>query len=154
MRARDAFLAQVDGLMVDDPADLGLFASVLGGRLMRTGGGGSIINTTSIAGLSGDAGPLAYSAAKAAVINMSMGAAVELASDRIRVNAICPGFIETPILSSIPDKVIKMMEEKVPLRRLGKPEDFEGIGAYLCSDASSFISGETIYIDGGYKCRP
>jgi NAD(P)-dependent dehydrogenase (short-subunit alcohol dehydrogenase family) len=67
-------------------------------RVMRAQGrGGSIINTASIAGLSGDAGPLAYSAGKAAVINLSMGAAVELAPDRIRVNAICPGFIATPL---------------------------------------------------------
>jgi NAD(P)-dependent dehydrogenase (short-subunit alcohol dehydrogenase family) len=70
-------------------------------RVMRAQGrGGSIINTASIAGLSGDAGPFAYSAAKAAVINMSMGAAVELAVDRIRVNAICPGFIATPLAAA------------------------------------------------------
>ena len=69
-----------------------------GARVMRRQGqGGSIINTASIAGLSGDAGPLVYSAAKAAVINLSQSSAVELAPDRIRVNAICPGFIATPL---------------------------------------------------------
>jgi NAD(P)-dependent dehydrogenase (short-subunit alcohol dehydrogenase family) len=65
--------------------------------LRRQGGGGSIINTASIAGLSGDGGPLVYSAAKAAVVNLTMSAAVELAPDLIRVNAICPGFIATPL---------------------------------------------------------
>ena len=73
----------------------------------------------------------------------------ELGRKGIRANAICPGFIETPILSSIPDKVIKMMEDKVPMGRLGKPEEIANTYAWLASDEASYINGAVIEVSGG-----
>jgi NAD(P)-dependent dehydrogenase (short-subunit alcohol dehydrogenase family) len=121
-------------------------------RVMRAQGrGGSIINTASIAGLSGDAGPLAYSAAKAAVINLSMGAAVELAPDRIRVNAICPGFIATPLAAlggSVTDLEARFATAQ-PWPEFGNGDHIAGAALFLASDDSVFVTGEKIVVDGG-----
>lgn len=121
-------------------------------RAMRAQGrGGSIINTASIAGLSGDAGPLAYSAAKAAVINISMGAAVELAPDRIRVNAICPGFIATPLaaLGGSLEDLRERFAGAQPWPEYGSGEHIAGAALFLASDDSLFVTGEKIVVDGG-----
>jgi NAD(P)-dependent dehydrogenase (short-subunit alcohol dehydrogenase family) len=121
-------------------------------RVMRAQGrGGSIINTASIAGLSGDAGPLAYSAAKAAVINLSMGAAVELAADRIRVNAICPGFIATPLaaLGGSLDDLQERFAKAQPWPEYGSGDHIAGTALFLASDDSLFVTGEKIVVDGG-----
>lgn len=121
-------------------------------RVMRAQGrGGSIINTASIAGLSGDAGPLAYSAAKAAVINLTMGAAVELAPDRIRVNAICPGFIATPLaaVGGPMDELQARFEKAQPWPEYGSGEHIAGTALFLASDDSRFVTGEKIVVDGG-----
>ena len=122
-------------------------------RILREqGGGGSIINTASIAGLSGDAGPLVYSAAKAAVINLSRSAAVELAADHIRVNAICPGFITTPWWQSLGaeayEKLRTSQESSVPLRRVSSAEDIAETVVWLMQ-ADAPITGETLLVDGG-----
>ncbi|MCC5887102.1 MAG: SDR family oxidoreductase [Gammaproteobacteria bacterium] len=121
-------------------------------RVMRSQGrGGAIINTASIAGLSGDAGPLAYSAAKAAVINMTMGAAVELAPDHIRVNAICPGFIATPLASA--GGPVEALQERFttaqPWPECGNGDHIAGVALFLASDDARFVTGEKIIIDGG-----
>ena len=121
-------------------------------RAMRAAGrGGSIINTASIAGLSGDAGPLAYSSAKAAVINMSMGAAVELAPDRIRVNAICPGFIATPLaaVGANMSDVERRFESAQPWPEFGSGDHIAGAALFLAADDSRFITGQHIVVDGG-----
>jgi NAD(P)-dependent dehydrogenase (short-subunit alcohol dehydrogenase family) len=121
-------------------------------KAMRTHGrGGSIINTASIAGLSGDGGPLAYSAAKAAVINMTMGAAVELAADRIRVNAICPGFIATPLaaLGGSMEELQERFSGAQPWPEYGRGEHIAGAALFLASDDSTFVTGEKIVVDGG-----
>ena len=120
-------------------------------RVMRDQGrGGSIINTASIAGLSGDAGPLVYSAAKAAVISMSKSAAVELAPDRIRVNAICPGFIATPLASGRSmEKTQKSFSTAQPWPGYGQGDHIAGAALFLACDDSEFITGESIVVDGG-----
>jgi NAD(P)-dependent dehydrogenase (short-subunit alcohol dehydrogenase family) len=120
-------------------------------RIMRaTGHGGSIINTASIAGLSGDGGPLVYSAAKAAVINMTMSAAVELAPDRIRVNAICPGFIATPLAEGRdPEGTRRAFESTQPWPEHGKAEHIAGAALFLASDDAEFVTGESLVVDGG-----
>jgi NAD(P)-dependent dehydrogenase (short-subunit alcohol dehydrogenase family) len=121
-------------------------------RAMRARGhGGSIINTASIAGLSGDGGPLVYSAAKAAVINLTRSAAVELAPDRIRVNAICPGFIVTPLAQGNADaaKTRATYARSQPWPEAGAGEHIAGAALYLASDDSTFVTGEALVVDGG-----
>jgi len=110
---------------------------------------GCILNASSIVGIYGNFGQTNYAASKFAVIGMMKTWARALRNKGIRANAICPGFIETPILASIPDKVIKMMEEKVPLGRLGKPEEIANTYAWLASDEASYINGAVIEVSGG-----
>lgn len=125
-----------------------------GSRVMKEQGwGGSIINTASVAGLSGGAGPQAYSAAKAAVVNLSMTAAVELGIHRIRVNAICPGGIATPLISMgrDPKDVEAGLEQLQPLPFAGKPEHIAGAALFLASDDALFVSGHALIVDGGLE---
>ena len=120
-------------------------------RLMRAQGeGGSIINTASIAALSGDGGPLVYSAAKAAVVSLTRSAAVELARDRIRVNAICPGFIATPLAEGgRPQQTRERFAEAQPWPDYGRGEHIAGAALFLASDDSTFVTGEALVVDGG-----
>ncbi len=122
-----------------------------GARIMKAQGrGGSIINTASIAGLSGDAGPLVYSAAKAAVISLSKSGAVELGADKIRVNAICPGFIVTPLADGGNEAATKSAFSRAqPWPDYGRGDHIAGAALFLASDDSEFVSGEAIVVDGG-----
>jgi len=126
-----------------------------GARVMiEQGGGGSIINTASIAGLSGGAGPQAYSAAKAALVNLTMAAAVEFGQHKIRVNAICPGGILTPLVqmgNADPEVVEKRMEQLQPLPFAGRPEHIAAAALFLASDDSLFVSGHALVVDGGLE---
>jgi len=117
--------------------------------VMLAQGGGSITNASSIVGLYGNFGQTNYAATKWAVIGMAKTWAKELGPKGIRVNAVAPGFVATPILASMPEKVIKMMEEKVPLRRLGKPEEIANAYAWLASDEASYVNGVVIEVSGG-----
>lgn len=119
-------------------------------RMRAQGTGGAIINTASIAGLSGDAGPMIYSAAKAAVISLTKSAAVELASDRIRVNAICPGFIATPLADGgRPEQTRERFMNAQPWPDYGRGEYIAGTALFLACDDSMFVTGEHIVVDGG-----
>ena len=123
-----------------------------GARQMTTQGwGGSIINTASIAGLSGGAGPLCYSAAKAAVVNLTRSAAIELAPAHIRVNAICPGAILTPLMDGgRPEQVSARMTQIVPWPTgVGTGDDIAGAALFLASSDSGYVTGESIVVDGG-----
>ena len=122
-----------------------------GARIMQAQGeGGSIINTASIAGLSGDAGPMIYSAAKAAVISMSKSAAVELARDHIRVNAILPGFIATPLAAAgNMEATQRSFEGAQPWPAHGRGEDIAGAALFLASADAGFVTGESLLVDGG-----
>jgi 3-oxoacyl-[acyl-carrier protein] reductase len=117
--------------------------------IMLTQGSGTITNASSIVGLYGNFGQTNYAATKWAVIGMAKTWAKELGPKGIRVNAVAPGFVATPILASMPEKVIKMMEEKVPLRRLGKPEEIANAYAWLASDEASYVNGVVIEVSGG-----
>ncbi len=128
--------------------------------LMQARGGGSIINTASIAGLEAGWGPVAYSTAKGAVIHLSRVAAAQLARDRIRVNAICPGLIATSIFGAsigLPRPVADQMAARVaqtaarfqPIAKAGLPEDIARACLYLASEASAFVTGTHLVVDGG-----
>lgn len=119
-------------------------------QMQRQGEGGVIINTGSIAGLSGGAGPNAYSSAKAAVHNLTCVTAGELAQDRIRINTIAPGAIRTPLMhSGRGAEMDALHQEKTPWPRLGEGEDIAGAAVFLASDDSQFVTGQTIVVDGG-----
>jgi NAD(P)-dependent dehydrogenase (short-subunit alcohol dehydrogenase family) len=118
--------------------------------LRRQNSGGSIINTASIAALSGDGGPLVYSAAKAAVVSLTMSAAVELAPDLIRVNAICPGYIATPLAEGgDPEGTRIRFAEAQPWPEFGQGDHIAGAALFFASDDSLFVTGEKLVVDGG-----
>jgi 3-oxoacyl-[acyl-carrier protein] reductase len=110
---------------------------------------GRIVNTSSIVGLYGNYGQANYAATKAGVIGLTQTLARELGKNNITVNAVAPGFIATDMIKTIPEKVIAMMTEKVPLKKLGTPEDVANTYAFLASDEAQFISGTVISVDGG-----
>jgi meso-butanediol dehydrogenase/(S,S)-butanediol dehydrogenase/diacetyl reductase len=118
---------------------------------LRRAGGGSIINTASISGLFGDYGLVAYSAAKGAVVNLTRTVAIDHARENIRVNAVCPGPIETALLTpllAIPGAV-EQYTSLIPMGRVGRAEEVAAVVAFLCSDDASYISGAAIPVDGG-----
>ncbi|MFQ6606762.1 MAG: beta-ketoacyl-ACP reductase [Fidelibacterota bacterium] len=118
-------------------------------EIMREQGSGVIINATSVVALYGNFGQTNYVAAKAGVIGMTKVWARELARDGIRVNAVAPGFIKTDMTAGIPEKVITMMESKIPLRRWGTVEEVAQAYCFLASDDASYINGSILNVDGG-----
>ena len=110
---------------------------------------GVILNASSIVGIHGNFGQTNYAATKFAVIGMVKTWARELGRKGIRANAVCPGFVETPILASMPEKVVRMMEERVPMGRLARPEEIANTYAWLASDEASYINGAVIEVSGG-----
>lgn len=122
-----------------------------GARAMKAQGtGGSIINTASMAALNGGGGPQAYSAAKAGVVNLTYSTAVELAPHRIRVNAICPGVILTPLLHQGREEQMRERIQTVqPWPEHGRPEHIAGVATFLAGDDSAFITGQALVVDGG-----
>nr|WP_321411697.1 3-oxoacyl-[acyl-carrier-protein] reductase [uncultured Carboxylicivirga sp.] len=110
---------------------------------------GSIINMSSVVGVSGNAGQANYSASKAGMIGFTKSIAKELGSRGIRSNAIAPGFIITEMTGKLPEEVKKDWEAKIPLKRGGTPEDVANICVFLGSDLSSYVSGQTIHVCGG-----
>jgi len=148
-------------LLVRGPA-LGMKYAV---PLMKARGGGAIVNTASIAGLQAGFGPLAYSAAKCAVIHLTRCAAAELSPAKIRVNAICPGLIATSIFGAsfgLPREVADQMAARIeevapkfqPVPKAGLPNDIAEAALYLSSDASAFVSGTHLVVDGGITIGP
>ena len=110
---------------------------------------GVILNASSIVGLYGNFGQTNYAASKFGVIGMVKTWARELGRKGIRANAVCPGFVSTPILGKIPEKVLKALEERVPLGRLAHPEEIANTFAFLASDEASYINGAVIEVSGG-----
>lgn len=117
--------------------------------MMGEPGGGVILNASSVVALYGNFGQSNYVATKAGLIGMTKTWARELGKYNIRVNAVAPGFIATEILQNMPQKVIDMMVEKTPLKRMGKPEDIANAYLYLASDEASFVTGAVLSVDGG-----
>ncbi len=110
---------------------------------------GSIINISSVVGLMGNGGQVNYSASKAGVIGITKSSAKELASRNIRVNAVCPGYIQTAMTEKLDDKARAALVEHIPSKRLGMPADVAAAVVFLASDAASYITGETLRVDGG-----
>jgi len=110
---------------------------------------GVIINASSVVGVYGNFGQTNYAATKAGVIGFTKTWARELGPQGVRVVAVCPGFVETAILKSIPQPVLQKMVDKVPLGRLGKPEEIASVYAFLASDDASYINGAVIEVSGG-----
>jgi len=110
---------------------------------------GVILSTSSVVGIYGNFGQTNYAATKGAVISMTKTWAKELGRKGIRANAVCPGFIGTTILNSMPERVLHAMKEKVPLGRLGKPEEIADAFAFLASDEASYINGAILEVGGG-----
>jgi 3alpha(or 20beta)-hydroxysteroid dehydrogenase len=117
---------------------------------MRAGGGGSIINVASIFGVTGAEGYIAYTASKAAIIAMTKTAALEHAADGIRVNAICPGGVSTPMNENEPEGGVVPL---TPLGRRAHVSEISGAVAYLAGDDASFVTGTELAVDGGYLAR-
>jgi 3-oxoacyl-[acyl-carrier protein] reductase len=112
-------------------------------------GSGVILNASSVVGIYGNFGQTNYAASKFGVIGFTKTWSRELGPKGIRVNAVAPGFIETPILGTIPDKVLEQMREQVPLHRLGRPDEIANVYAFLASDEASYVNGAVIEVSGG-----
>ncbi|HEX2010698.1 MAG TPA: 3-oxoacyl-ACP reductase FabG [Roseateles sp.] len=116
---------------------------------MTAQGAGVILNASSVVGIYGNFGQTNYAASKFGVIGFTKTWARELGPKGVRVNAVAPGFIETPILATIPDKVIEQMQAHVPLKRLGRPEEIANVYAFLASDEASYVNGAVLEVSGG-----
>lgn len=120
---------------------------------MLRGGKGAVVNTSSMYGLVGSTTSFAYSASKGAINQMTRSLALTYARDNIRVNAIAPGYVDTPILSMVPDNIKETMGNELPIGRLGKDTEIANLICYLLSDDASFITGSIIPIDGGFTAK-
>ena len=118
-------------------------------RVMMKQRSGSIINMSSVVGVSGNAGQSNYSASKAGLIGFTKSIAQELGSRNIRCNAIAPGFIQTEMTHKLSDEVREEWIKNIPLRRAGQPEDVANVAVFLASDLSSYVSGQVINVCGG-----
>lgn len=112
-------------------------------------GGGVILNASSVVGIYGNYGQTNYAATKFGVIGFTKTWARELGPKGIRVNAVAPGFIATPILESIPEKMMEDMVQRIPLKRMGTPEDIANVYAFLASDEAAYVNGAVIEVSGG-----
>lgn len=148
-----------DGSVWDRTFAVNVRAQFLGAKYaiphLRDAGGGSIVNTASTAGFRAGPGSTIYGASKGAVINFSKTLAVELAPSGIRVNAICPGWVDTPFNEASiaqmggPEAQVKSVRSSVPLGRQGRPGEIAPAFVYLVSDEASYITGQTLILDGG-----
>lgn len=119
------------------------------GKVMMRQRCGSIINMSSYSGLEGNRGQGNYAAAKAGMIGLSKSAAKELAKRAVRINCVCPGFIQTDMTDVLPQQAKDMALELIPMQKMGQPRDIAKGVAYLAGDASQYVTGQTLSIDGG-----
>ncbi|MGC8703469.1 MAG: 3-oxoacyl-ACP reductase FabG [Thiomonas sp.] len=150
---RDARLVKMTDAQFDAVIDVNLRAvfrcTQIVAEHMIERGRGVILSASSVVALYGNFGQTNYAATKAGIVAMTKTWARELGPKGVRVNAVAPGFIQTPMLATIPDKVMDQMAERVPLRRLGQAEEIASVYAFLASSEASYISGAVIEVDGG-----
>ncbi len=150
---KDSFLMRMSEEQWDAVLDVNLkgaflFTKAVSKPMMKQRGG-AIVNIASIIGLIGNAGQCNYAASKAGVIALTKSAARELASRNIRVNAVAPGYIETKMTEALDEDIKRKMLEAIPMNRLGSPEDVAKAVVFLASDASSYMTGQTLTVSGG-----
>lgn len=119
-------------------------------QMLKQENGGAVVNISSIGGLIGFGDGVSYSASKGAVVNITRSAAAEFSAKGVRVNAVAPGYILTPMLKQLPAKQLEGMAALHPIGRLAQPEEIANAVAFLASDKASFITGATVPVDGGY----
>jgi len=119
-------------------------------RVMREQRRGRLVNISS-ASWQGNIGQANYAAAKAGVVGLTLTAAKELARYQVTANAICPGFIGTPMTSAIPEKIYQQQVDKIPIGRVGRPEDVANVVSFLASEDAAYVTGEVINVGGGYR---
>ncbi|KAI0242296.1 Estradiol 17-beta-dehydrogenase 8 [Lamellibrachia satsuma] len=152
---RDNYLLKLDETSFDEVIAVNLkgtflLSQAVGRHMVENAVQGcSIINISSIVGKVGNLGQCNYASSKAGVIGFSKSAAKELAKFGIRCNSILPGFIETPMLDTVPEKLLDKLVRQIPLARIGQPEEIADVCVFLASDRSSYITGATIEVSGG-----
>ena len=125
-------------------------------QMVKQDGGGSIVSTASAAGLIGIPGAASYNSSKHGVVGLTKTVALEYASRNIRVNAVCPGFIETPMLDRVTDASVKIRDQliaAIPMRRVAQPSEIGDAVAWLMSDKSSYVTGVALPVDGGWVAQ-
>jgi 3-oxoacyl-[acyl-carrier protein] reductase len=150
---RDGFLVKMEAEQWERVIAINLtgvfYCTQVVAKEMMDRGSGVILNAASVVGLYGNVGQTNYAAAKAGVIGMTKTWAKELGPKGIRVNAVAPGFIVTGMTDKVPEKILELMKERTPLRRLGQPSDIANAYLFLASDEASFINGAVLNVDGG-----
>ena len=153
---KDGLVLRMDEAAWDEVLDTNLkgtflFCRAIGAMMIRQRYG-RIINISSISGIRGNPGQANYAASKAGVIGFTQTIAKELASRNVTANAVLPGFITTDMTDVLPDKVKAEVKERIPVRRLGAPEDIADLVCYLAGPGAGFLTGQAIAVDGGMTC--
>jgi 3-oxoacyl-[acyl-carrier protein] reductase len=151
----DALLGMITPELVDRVLGINTKGAILNlqgaARLMTRAKAGSIINLSSIIGVTGNEGQAVYGASKAALLGLTLSAAKELAPTGIRVNAVAPGYIETDMIKHLPAEVHALRLSQIGMRRIGQPEDIANVVLFLASDLSSYVTGQVLGVDGGMR---
>ena len=149
----DGFLVKMDEEQWDRVIDINLKGVFNCGKYaaeqMMDQGEGVILNASSVVGLYGNVGQTNYAASKFGVIGLTKTWAKELAPKGVRVNAVCPGYTNTAMMETVPEKVLDDLRDKTPLKRLGEVEDIANAYLYLASDEAAFVNGNVLAVDGG-----
>lgn len=149
----DGFLVKMDEEQWDRVIDINLKGVFNCGKYaaeqMMDQGEGVILNASSVVGLYGNVGQTNYAASKFGVIGLTKTWAKELAPKGVRVNAVCPGYTNTAMMETVPEKVLDNLRDKTPLKRLGEVEDIANAYLYLASDEAAFVNGNVLAVDGG-----
>jgi 3-oxoacyl-[acyl-carrier protein] reductase len=148
---RDALIGSVTRDLMEEVFRVNVFGAMemlqLAAKVMMRRGSGSIVNLTSVVGITGNPGQLVYSATKGAIISMTRTAAKELGARGIRVNAVAPGMIDTDMMRSVEKKHLDRYISNTPAKRLGRPEEIADACVYLASDMSTFVNGHILSVD-------